>query len=350
MLTAIRALIAAMLFFNVLLIIYGIYRLNRPRTRPVSLFFKLLVWLLTRIDTNDLRQPPEAALLQRRQQYLLASRALGAGICGLVLASICIALGNAALLPQFPWSSADTMMLVRLEVMASLGMAGEVVGASIGGGIGDLLGKARLSRITPALLTSNEMRSRYADLISPYLRLSLWTIPLASALLVCAIFALIEQQPDMGLGRAVVMLWPLAVPPLLLILSALATALFGRQRYIPAELLPTETLSEWQRELIAQLSTVQRESDLRQVYDPGMSHLPLVIQMTLNISLVIPLTHPDVSQIAVLVLSFIPLGLLAMSAWVTKRFLPDTQLASLQSLQSAIPMAVPWRWHRPNLQ
>ncbi len=339
--TIMRASIAAMLLFNVTLIFYGIYRLNRPSTRAVPLPLMLLARLLTRIDTNDLWQPPEAAVLQQRRQKLSAFSCLGAGLCGLVLASTCIALGNAALLPQYPWSSADTLMLVRLEVVVLLGMAGEVTGASIGARIGRIVGMARMHHIALALSHPDGGQPCYADLISPLLRALLWIIPLANVVFVGALCIVIQQQPDMGLSRAVAMLWPLAIPPLLLLLSALATELVGRQRDIPAETLPSETLSEWQREVIAQLNTSLRTSDLREVYDPGLSHLPLFFQLLLNSSIAIPLAHSAVSQTAVTVLTLTPFVLLAVSHLMAKRFLPDTTLASLQTLQSAILQRFP---------
>ncbi len=330
-----------MLLFNVLLIIYGIYRLKRPSTRAVPLPLMLLARLLTHIDTNDLWQPPEAAVVQQRRQKLSAFTRLGAGVCGLVLASTCIALGNAALLPQYPWSSADTLMLERLEVMGSLGMAGEVTGALIGARIGRIVGMVRMNYVAFAPSLPDGGEPRYVELISPLLRVTLWIIPLANAVFVGGLCIVIQQQPDMSLSRAVAMLWPLAILPLLLLLSALATELVGRQRYIPAETLPTETLSEWQREVIAQLNTRLRTSDLREVYDPGLSHLPLLFQVILNITIAIPLTHSTVSQTAVVVLSLTPFVLLAISHLMVKRFLPDTTLASLQALQSAILQRLP---------
>lgn len=347
MLIAARAVIVTMLLFDFLLIIYGVYRLYRPSTRPVSPFLRLLIRLLTRIDPNDFLLPPQAKPLYESQQDLWC---LGAGLCGLVLASVCTVCGQAAPIPTFPWSSIETTMLSHQIVVTGLGISGQIVGVSIGGGIGRAVGEARLSQATSAVAMSTDVRPRYANLVSPLLHMFLWSIPLANVLLVGVLFALIEQQPDMGLSRAVATLWPLAILPLLLILQALATELFGRQRYIPQELPSIETLSNSQRELIVEAITFQREIRLKEIYDPDMPNLLLYFQMPLTNTIAIPLAGPQIPAIALIIaLCIVPLGLAMISRLMTDRLLPNTPLDALRAIQSTTPTAIPWRWHRPDV-
>lgn len=351
MITPMNGLIVAMALFDVALIVYGVYRLARTSIRPVPLALALFARLLTHVDPHDLWQPPAYTAWKYRHRKGAAFECLGAGICGLVLLSACAALGQRVPLPHTPWTSPETTALQRDLWIAGLGFAGELVGATIGVRLGFLAGRARLAQRNSVPLTLDNERPRYADLVSSRLHVVLWIIPLVNVVLVGALFVLVARQPDVGLSRALTNLWPLAILPFLLVLNALVTHVLGQQRYIPPESLPIDTVTDWQRDIIEQLTAGQRARDLKWIFDPGATNLLMLQQMPLSTTIVIPLAQVGSSTPAVLALSVSPVLLIVLSGLATRRLLQDGFAdipQVIQVLRSHIPMTIPWRWRSPD--
>ncbi|MGZ3602525.1 MAG: hypothetical protein ACXWQ5_23535, partial [Ktedonobacterales bacterium] len=136
-----NGLIVAMALFDVALIAYGVYRLVRTSIRPVPLALTLFARLLTRVDLQDLRQPPEYTAWKQRHRKEWVFECLGAGICSLMLLGVCSAIGQGVPLLHTPWTSPETTAELHGLWIAALGFAGELVGATIGGRIGRIVGR-----------------------------------------------------------------------------------------------------------------------------------------------------------------------------------------------------------------
>lgn len=352
MLTAARVVIVAMLLFNVLRIVYSIYRLSRPSTRPAPLLFMLLVRLLTRIDPSDLRRPREVSLLLQRRRRLSAFRGLGAGIGGLTLTTICLALGNAAPLPNFSWSSAETMPLVRLVVTISLGMAGASVGTYIGGSIGQIVGMARLNQSISAPSLSGAAPVRFADLASPVLRYFSWAITTVTLLLTLGAYTAIELYTSMRPSQLLQTLWPMAIPSLLLTLYTVSAEMFGRQPYMQTDIVTEDAVVEEMRHLVPSINDLGRRLAPRQVYDVRRPLAPLISQLVLTICILVPLSRhgmltigavSSIGAIATMLAYFLLDSLLAQAR-------PSEPLLNdIRAARSAVSARVPWRWRRPNV-
>ena len=190
--------IVAMVLVDVALIAFGVYRLTRTTVRPGLMGRMFSAGMLTSAEPPGLLPPSEHDVLQYRHLQVIAFETLGGGICGLILLSVCATLGHAVPLPYSPWT-ADSRTLVTML----FGSAGDVVGLTLGSRFGRILGRARVFRAVPNMLTGDVEMPRYVDLISRRLRVTLWIIPLANAALVVALVVLVTLQTGMGPSRAV---------------------------------------------------------------------------------------------------------------------------------------------------